>query len=181
MGNQGVNVNLKNRRSMDGAPSSPEDLLVEPLPVLRQFTRESPSIIRKDEANEEATQFEPLKSMPATLNSSSSKVVPLRRALSFTLVAKCGRARHTILKLPHGLVETPVFMAVGTQGSVKGLTSEQVRMNLWVCRGPLDSANCAFLFLFDVHCFLLQCDWITFCLSIVQVAAIGYQIILGNT
>ena len=49
-------------------------------------------------------------------------------ALRFELVAKCPvtRARASIVSLPHGPVETPVFMPVGTQGTIKGLTSAQV-------------------------------------------------------
>ncbi|MEQ1829243.1 MAG: tRNA guanosine(34) transglycosylase Tgt [Pirellula sp.] len=35
-------------------------------------------------------------------------------------------ARRGRLKLPHGLVETPAFMPVGTQGTVKGMTIDQV-------------------------------------------------------
>ena len=35
-------------------------------------------------------------------------------------------ARRGLLKLPHGEVETPAFLPVGTQGSVKALTPEQV-------------------------------------------------------
>ncbi len=41
----------------------------------------------------------------------------------FTLMEKDGRARYGILKLPHGNVETPVFMPVATKGSVKTLPS----------------------------------------------------------
>jgi queuine tRNA-ribosyltransferase len=36
-------------------------------------------------------------------------------------------ARHGELRTNHGLVQTPVFMPVGTQGTVKGLTPDQVR------------------------------------------------------
>ncbi len=36
-------------------------------------------------------------------------------------------ARRGELKLPHGIVRTPAFMPVGTQGTVKGLTIDQVR------------------------------------------------------
>lgn len=35
-------------------------------------------------------------------------------------------ARRARLKTPHGAVETPVFMPVGTQGTVKGLTPQQI-------------------------------------------------------
>lgn len=39
----------------------------------------------------------------------------------FELIAQDGRARRARLSLPHGQVETPVFMPVGTLGSVKSL------------------------------------------------------------
>ena len=48
-------------------------------------------------------------------------------ALSFKVVAQQGRARTALMALPHFTVETPVFMPVGTKGTVKGLTSEQLQ------------------------------------------------------
>src|SRR5262249_15190773 len=48
-------------------------------------------------------------------------------ALSFSLLATDGPARRGRLNTPHGPVETPVFMPVGTQATVKGLTPEQVK------------------------------------------------------
>ena len=38
-----------------------------------------------------------------------------------------GRARRGRLHTDHGVIETPVFMPVGTQATVKGLTPEQIR------------------------------------------------------
>jgi queuine tRNA-ribosyltransferase len=38
-----------------------------------------------------------------------------------------GRERTGILSTAHGQVETPVFMPVGTQGTIKGLTPDQVK------------------------------------------------------
>ena len=46
--------------------------------------------------------------------------------LEFKVIAQEKRARASVLTLPHGDVQTPVFMPVGTQGSIKGLTSEQM-------------------------------------------------------
>jgi queuine tRNA-ribosyltransferase len=37
-----------------------------------------------------------------------------------------GSARHGRLSTPHGVIETPAFMAVGTQATVKGLTPRQL-------------------------------------------------------
>lgn len=44
----------------------------------------------------------------------------------FTVQAKSGRARAGILRLPHGEVETPVFMPVGTQATIKTLAPEEI-------------------------------------------------------
>ena len=41
--------------------------------------------------------------------------------LSFELLATEGLARRGRLTLNHGVVETPVFMPVGTYGTVKGV------------------------------------------------------------
>ncbi len=41
---------------------------------------------------------------------------------SFQLTHTDGAARRGVMTTPHGEVETPAFMAVGTQGAVKGLT-----------------------------------------------------------
>ena len=48
-------------------------------------------------------------------------------ALEFTVHAVVGRARASTLSLPHGSVRTPVFMPVGTKGTIKGLSSAQLR------------------------------------------------------
>src|SRR5690606_19962728 len=45
---------------------------------------------------------------------------------TFELLATDGRARAGRLTLAHGVVETPVFMPVGTVGSVKALTPEDL-------------------------------------------------------
>uniref|UniRef100_A0A7C4XSV6 Queuine tRNA-ribosyltransferase n=1 Tax=Caldisericum exile TaxID=693075 RepID=A0A7C4XSV6_9BACT len=39
----------------------------------------------------------------------------------------CSRARITQFETPHGTIETPVFMPVGTQATVKTLTSDEIR------------------------------------------------------
>jgi queuine tRNA-ribosyltransferase len=48
-------------------------------------------------------------------------------AIRFELLGGDGAARRGRLHTPHGHVETPVFMPVGTQATVKGLTPQQVR------------------------------------------------------
>jgi queuine tRNA-ribosyltransferase len=48
-------------------------------------------------------------------------------AIHFRLLHTNGEARLGHLDTPHGAVETPAFMAVGTQATVKGLTPAQLR------------------------------------------------------
>jgi len=45
---------------------------------------------------------------------------------SFQITAKQGKARAGVLTTPHGNVETPIFMPVGTQATVKALTPAQL-------------------------------------------------------
>src|SRR5687767_14970921 len=47
-------------------------------------------------------------------------------SLRFDLLARDGAARRGRLHTTHGNVETPVFMPVGTQATVKGLTPAQL-------------------------------------------------------
>lgn len=53
---------------------------------------------------------------------------PMKHALKFEIVAECSitKARASVLTLPHAVIETPVFMPVGTQGTLKGLVPEQI-------------------------------------------------------
>lgn len=39
------------------------------------------------------------------------------------ILAKFKRSRHASVTLPHGNVSTPVYMPVGTKGTLKALTS----------------------------------------------------------
>ena len=68
---------------------------------------------------------------------SSGSALPLQSDLpqiSFEVVAECShtRARAGLLHTPHGTIETPVFMPVGTQGTVKGLTQRDLAEDLGV-------------------------------------------------
>ena len=48
-------------------------------------------------------------------------------AVAIEVVARDGEARTGVLRTPHGAVETPAFMPVGTKGTVKGLTPSELR------------------------------------------------------
>jgi queuine tRNA-ribosyltransferase len=54
--------------------------------------------------------------------------------ISFEIVAECSttRAHAGLLHTPHGTIETPVFMPVGTQATVKGLTQRDLADDLGV-------------------------------------------------
>jgi queuine tRNA-ribosyltransferase len=72
------------------------------------------------------------------------------RAIRFEIQAECPdtKARAGLLHTPHGTIETPVFMPVGTQGTVKGLTPR----HLWDdCRARLILGNTYHLFLRPGH------------------------------
>ncbi|MCJ7733106.1 MAG: tRNA-guanine transglycosylase, partial [Anaerolineales bacterium] len=45
---------------------------------------------------------------------------------TFKLIAEDGRARAGIFTTPHGDIQTPTFAPVGTQGTVKGVTPDQL-------------------------------------------------------
>jgi len=45
----------------------------------------------------------------------------------FKVIASDGNARAGILKTPHGEIETPVYMPVGTLGTVKAVTHREVK------------------------------------------------------
>ena len=51
-----------------------------------------------------------------------------QKALKFKILAKCSRskARVSVVSLPHYDADAPVFMPVGTQGTLKGMTSYQL-------------------------------------------------------
>jgi queuine tRNA-ribosyltransferase len=47
-------------------------------------------------------------------------------AIRFRLTARSGAARAGVLETPHGAIETPAFMPVGTLGAVKGVTPQEL-------------------------------------------------------
>ena len=46
--------------------------------------------------------------------------------MEFSVGARCGGARNAQLRLAHGVVETPVFMPVGTYGTVKAMAPNEL-------------------------------------------------------
>jgi queuine tRNA-ribosyltransferase len=67
--------------------------------------------------------------------------------MEFQVTARCGAARRGVLTLAHGMVETPVFMPVGTYGTVKAMAPNELEalgaqivlgntFHLWLRPGP---------------------------------------------
>lgn len=46
--------------------------------------------------------------------------------ISFKVLKECGKARRGVITTPHGEIQTPIFMPVGTQGTVKAVLPEQL-------------------------------------------------------
>jgi queuine tRNA-ribosyltransferase len=72
------------------------------------------------------------------------------RQITFEVIAECSttRARAGLLHTAHGTIETPIFMPVGTQGTVKGLTQRDLADDLAV---PILLANTYHLYLRPGH------------------------------
>lgn len=51
-------------------------------------------------------------------------------ALSFSLEATEGKARAGTIQTDHGTIQTPIFMPVGTVGSVKAVTQQQLKQDI---------------------------------------------------
>jgi queuine tRNA-ribosyltransferase len=67
--------------------------------------------------------------------------------MTFTLLSRDGAARRGRLVTPHGTVETPAFMPVGTAGTVKSLTPDDLR----ACNTQIVLANTYHLMLRPGH------------------------------
>ncbi len=50
----------------------------------------------------------------------------MEKPIKYTLETKDGNARAGVIETPHGKIETPVFMPVGTQATVKAMTKEEL-------------------------------------------------------
>src|SRR5579862_4813665 len=76
--------------------------------------------------------------------------MPNPRQVTFELLAECPetRARAGILHTDHGDIPTPVFMPVGTQATVKGLTQRDLWEEL---RAPIILSNTYHLYLRPGH------------------------------
>jgi len=67
------------------------------------------------------------KAVSGQTNENRVTAIPSGSPFCFSLVATDGHARLGRIQTPHGQFDTPIFMPVGTQATVKGLTPEQLR------------------------------------------------------
>ena len=53
----------------------------------------------------------------------------VKQAVTYELLHECKQtgARYGVIHAPHGDIETPVFMPVGTQATVKSMTPEELK------------------------------------------------------
>ncbi len=53
----------------------------------------------------------------------------MKPAITYELLHECKQtgARRGIIHTPHGSIETPIFMPVGTQATVKAMTPEELK------------------------------------------------------
>src|SRR4029077_4856425 len=72
--------------------------------------------------------------------------------MTFTLLKTDGVARRGRLTTPHGVVETPVFMPVGTRGTVKGLGPD----DLVAAESQIVLANTYHLFMRPGHALIRE-------------------------
>ena len=56
---------------------------------------------------------------------------------SFELITQSDKARLGRIKTPKGIVETPAFMPVGTQGTIKGVLDDVEKTNTYNLRKHL--------------------------------------------
>ena len=47
--------------------------------------------------------------------------------MDFTIQSKCGKARAATFVTDHGEIQTPIFMPVGTLGTVKGVHQHELK------------------------------------------------------
>ncbi|KAG7255518.1 hypothetical protein CRUP_009305 [Coryphaenoides rupestris] len=76
--------------------------------------------------------------MPSLRSLSAAIIRPPPRPIGLRVVAECPvtKARACDVSLPHAALPTPVFMPVGTQGTMKGITTQQLdALGCQICLG----------------------------------------------
>src|SRR5436190_4229030 len=72
-----------------------------------------------------STQHQKRPCRPITLATVTTQAM-IQPAITFDVVAQSGEARAGLLTTRRGVIETPVFMPVGTAGTVKGIRFEEL-------------------------------------------------------
>ena len=93
---------------------------------LHHQNKENEEMIKLNEAFIQKARNHPLIITPP----SNPEIHPNISPLKFQIIKKFNKARASIMTLPHSEVETPIYMPVGTKGTMKGLLScDLERMN----------------------------------------------------
>src|ERR1017187_8686293 len=126
-------------------PPQPRSVLIPvPVPAIHRFASQN---LQPSPQPKPAQQLIPAQVITSTLgfcvttprppvspSGYDGSVGPQLPQISFEIVAECPhtRARTGLLHTPHGTIETPAFMPVGTQATVKGLTQRDLAEDLGV-------------------------------------------------
>ena len=93
-----------------------------------QKRRKSSQSSRKQSTSKDTPMLKKVKSDVST------KV--MNDTLKFTVHKQYKKIRASTMVLPHGPVNTPIFMPVGTKGTIKGLTSQEMEsLDCWLLLG----------------------------------------------
>ena len=93
---------------------------------LHHQNKEDEEMIKLNESFIEKARQHPLSITPP----SNPEIHPNISPLKFQIIKKFNKARASTMTLPHSIVQTPIYMPVGTKGTMKGLLScDLERMN----------------------------------------------------
>ena len=110
----------KRKNSSDSHSSSPKKT------NLHHQNKEDEEMIKLNESFIQKARNHPL----SITISQNPEIHPNISPLKFQIIKKFNKARASIMTLPHSEVETPIYMPVGTKGTMKGLLScDLERMN----------------------------------------------------
>jgi queuine tRNA-ribosyltransferase len=103
---------------------------------VRAITPHAPDAVKREYRGKIASRKEYFASEFVRARDCAESVVPMQKtfellaqepALSGSRMGRQSRARHGRLTTAHGVIETPAFMPVGTQGSVKAVSPRELR------------------------------------------------------
>ena len=124
----------KRKNSSDSHSSSPKKT------NLHHQNKEDEEMIKLNESFIQKARNHPL----SITKSQNAEIHPNISPLKFQIIKKFNKARASIMTLPHSEVETPIYMPVGTKGTMKGLLS----CDFWFCFRFIYKSNTNTVFCF---------------------------------